>query len=79
MVRVFANSPGDLDSIPDQVVPKTLKMVLDASLLNTQHYKGSRVKWRNPGKGVAPSPTPWCSSHRKGSLGVTLNYGRQLY
>ena len=20
---------------------------------------GSRVKWSNPGKGVAPSPTPW--------------------
>ena len=23
----------------------------------------SRVKWRNPGKGVAPSPTPQCSSY----------------
>ncbi len=21
---------------------------------------GSRVKWSNPGKGVAPSPKPWC-------------------
>ena len=40
---------------------------------------GSRVKWSNPGKGVAPSPTPWCSSYRKGSLRVTLNYGRLLY
>ena len=39
MVRVFANGPGDLDSIPGRVTPKTLKMVLDASLLNTQHYK----------------------------------------
>ena len=39
----------------------------------------SRVKWSNPGKGVAPSPTPWCSSYRKGSLRVTLDYGRQLY
>ena len=38
-VRVFANSPGDLGSIPDQVIPKTQKMVLDASSLNTQHYK----------------------------------------
>ena len=28
---------------------------------------GPRVKWSNPGKGVAPSPTPWFSSHRKGS------------
>ena len=39
----------------------------------------SRVKWSNPGKEVAPSPTPWCSSYRKGSLRVTLDYGRQLY
>ena len=37
--RVFANGPGDQGSILDQVIPKTQKMVLDASLLNTQHYK----------------------------------------
>ena len=37
--RVFANSPGDLGSIPGRVIPKTLKMVLDTTLLNTQHYK----------------------------------------
>ena len=30
---------------------------------------GSRVKWCNPGKGVAPSPIPWCSSYRKGAFG----------
>ena len=40
---------------------------------------GSRVKWSNPGEGVAPSQTPWCSSYRKGILRVTLDYGRQLY
>ena len=34
----------------------------------------SRVKWSNPGKGVPPSSTPWCSSYRKGSLQVTLIY-----
>ena len=39
---------------------------------------GSRVKWSNPGKGVVPFPTPWCSSYRKGSFRVTLDYGRQL-
>ena len=38
-VRVFANRPGDLGSIPGRVIPKTQKMVLDASLLNTQHYR----------------------------------------
>ena len=39
MSRVFANGPGDLSSIPGRVIPKTLKMVLDTSLLNTQLYK----------------------------------------
>ena len=31
---------------------------------------GSRVKWSNPGNGVAPSPIPHCSSHWKRSLWV---------
>ena len=39
MSRVFANGPGDLGSIPVQVIPKAKKMVLDLALLNTQHYK----------------------------------------
>ena len=79
-VRVFANCPGDLGSVPGRVIPKTQKMVLDASLLNTQHYK-VRIKGKveQSREGVAPSPTPWCSSYRKGSLRVTLDYGRQLY
>ena len=79
-VRVFANGPGDLGSIPGRVIPKTQKMVLDASLLNTQHYK-VRIKGKveQSREGVAPFPTPWCSSYRKGSLRVTLDYGRQLY
>ena len=37
--RVFVNCPGDLVSIPAPVIPKTLKMVRDTSLLNTQQYK----------------------------------------
>ena len=39
MVRVFANGLGDLGSIQGRVIAKTQKMVLDATLLNTQHYK----------------------------------------
>ena len=39
MGRVFANGLGDLGSIPGQVIPRTIKMVLDTSLLNTQQYK----------------------------------------
>ena len=36
---VFANVPGDQGSIPDRVIPKTQKKVLDVALLNTQDYK----------------------------------------
>ena len=43
MVRVFANGPGNRGSIPSRVVAKTQKMVLDAALLSTQHYK-ERIK-----------------------------------
>ena len=39
LVRVFTNGPGDWDSVLGRVIPKTQKMVLDISLLNTQHYK----------------------------------------
>ena len=39
MDRVFANGSGDLGSFPGRVIPKTLKIVLDTSLLNTQQYK----------------------------------------
>ena len=51
----------------------------NASLLNTQYYK-VRIKGKveQSWEGIAPSPTPWCSSYRKGSLRVTLDYGRQL-
>ena len=45
MVSVFANGLGDLGSITGRVIPKTQKMVLDATLLNTQHYK-VRIKDR---------------------------------
>ena len=72
MSRVFANGSGDRGSKTGRVIPKTQKMVLDAALLNTQHYK-VRVKWSNPGKGVAPSPTPRCSSYWKRSLRIALN------
>ena len=36
---MFANGLEDLGSIPGRVIPKIQKMVFDASLLNTQHYK----------------------------------------
>ena len=39
MVRVFANGQENLGSILGRIKPKTQKMVLDATLLNSQHYK----------------------------------------
>ena len=55
MVRVFTICPGDLGLILSRVIPKTQKLVIDATLLNTQHYK-VRVKGKveQSWKGVAP-------------------------
>ena len=43
MSRVFANVQEGWGSISGRVIPKTQKMVLDADLLNTQHYR-ERIK-----------------------------------
>ena len=78
MVKVFANGPGDLGSIPDQIIPKTQKMVLDSFLLNTQHYK-VRIKGKVEQSRERSSTLPWCSSYRKGNHRVTLDCSCQLY
>ena len=76
MVREFANGPGNRGSIPGWVIQKTQKMVLDSSLLNSQHYKVRiKDKWSNPEKEVAPSPTPRCCSYWKGTLLATIDFG----
>ena len=58
VVRVFANGPGDLGSIPGRVIPKTLKMVLDTSLLNTQQYK-VRIKGKVEKSRERSCPPPY--------------------
>ena len=58
MVRVFANGPGDLGSIPGRVIPKAQKMVLDAALLNTQDYK-VRIKGKVEQSGEMSSAFPY--------------------
>ena len=72
MVTVFTNGPGDLGSIPVRVIPKIQKMVLDASLLNTQHYKiwiKSKVEQsRERNSPPTHTHTPWCCSYRKGAF-----------
>ena len=79
--RVFANGLGDLGSFPGCVIPKTLKMVLDTSLLNIQHYevciKGKVEQFRE--RSSTPPHTHWCCSDWKGSFQVALDYSRQFY
>ena len=77
MVRVLINSPVDRCSIPGRVIQKTQKIVLDASWLNSQHYK-VRIKGKcsNSGKGIAPYPTSQCRTIEKGafrSLSTTVD------
>ena len=72
--RVFVNGPGDLGSIPGH----KWYLILPGLILSNIMYV-SRVKWSNPGKGVASSTLPRCSSYWKGSLLVALDYGRQFY
>ena len=54
---MFANGPGELGSIPGRVIPKTQKMVLDATLLNTQHYK-VRIKGKVEQSGERSTALP---------------------
>ena len=74
MIRESTNGPGDRGSVKGRVLPKTQKMIIDAYMLNIQHYKVG-IKWKssNPGKGVAysfgvvgmekkPSGQPWLLS-----------------
>ena len=58
--RMFTNNPGDLGSIPGCVIPKTLKMVLDSSLRNTQQYK-VRIKGKVEQSWEKSSTLPYTS------------------
>ena len=62
MSRVFTNSPGDHGSIPGRVISKTKKMVLDAALLRTQHYKvrtKSKVEQSRERSSTLPYTSMW--------------------
>ena len=58
--RVFANAPEDLGSIPGGVIPKTLRMVLETSLFNTQWYK-VRIKGKVEQSRERSSALPYTS------------------
>ena len=58
--RVSANGPRDLGSIPGHVISKTLKMILDTALLNTQqhkvHIKGKVEQFRERSSALPYTP-----------------------
>ena len=59
MSTVFANGPGERVSIPGLVIQNDSKMVLDAALLNIQHYKiriKSTVEQSREWSSVFPDP-----------------------
>ena len=65
--RVFANGSGDWGSIAGRVIPKTLKWYLIHPCLTLSIIRYvSRIKWGNPGKGLAPSPTSGVVTIEKG-------------
>ena len=66
MVRVFTNSLGDQGLIPGRVTPKTQKIGLDASLLNTQHYE---VQIKGKVELSRERSSTLSDSYRKGSFG----------
>ena len=75
--RVFAKGPGDLGSIPGSVVPKTLKIVLDTSLLNTQQYKvriKRKVEWSREKSSALPY-TFWSPSTTVANFTTLLMIG----
>ena len=61
-------APKTLGSIPGRVIQKTQKMVLDATLLNTQRY----TVRNNPEKGVAPFIHFGVVAIEKGAFGSPL-------
>ena len=66
VVSVFVNGLVGRISISGRVIPrlKTWYLIPPYFTSNIIRYV-STVKRSNPGKGVAPSSTPWCSSYWK--------------
>ena len=60
IIWVFANGPRELGSIPGHAIPTTLKMALDAFLLNTQQYK-VRIKGKMEQSRERSSTLPYTS------------------
>ena len=57
---MFVNGSEDLGSVQGRVIPKTLKMILDTSLLNTHQYK-LRIKGKVEKSKKRSSALPYTS------------------
>ena len=77
MSRMFTKGVGDQGSIPGRVIPKTQIIVLDAALLNIQHYK-VRIKCKVEQSMERSGALPYITIE-KGPLWVAPDYGCQLY
>ena len=78
---MFINGLEDLGLVPGHVISKTLKMVLDTSLLNTQEYK-VRIKGKveqSMERSSALLLHLGVVAIKKGSLWVALDYSQQLF
>ena len=73
---MFTNAPGDPGSIPGRVIPNTQKMVLDATLLNTQHYK-IRIKGKVEQSRERSSAIPYTLVYRRGSHPLHLGVSKR--
>ena len=70
---MFAYGTWEVGSIPGGVIPKTQKLLLDASLLNSLHYKVRiKRKMKQSRERSSAPPTPQCSSYWKGAFGSPL-------
>ena len=78
---MLTSGPGLRVSVPGRVLPKTPKMVRDATLLITQHYK-VWIKGKVGQSKEVSSALPLhlgILANEMGSFGFTLDSGRQLY
>ena len=71
MSRVFANGSRDTWSIPDRFIQKIKKLILDTSLLNTQHYK-IRIKGKVEQSREMSKALPYTSKGAFGSPSTTV-------
>ena len=67
IVTIRASMMGDIFSLPTADTLRAFSFLTPPCLTLSNIRYVSMVKWSNPGKGVAPTPTPQCCTYWKGS------------